>query len=133
MQPSPELRSVINGWFESVANGDTSWPDRYVSQMAAVRLVGTDPNEWVAGEKVAAFLKEEAGAMGGVVRISLGETEAYQEGSVGWGITQPTLVLPNGKQFSPRWAAVFHQEAGEWKLVQLHASVGIPNEELLGM
>jgi hypothetical protein len=45
--------------------------------------------------------------------------------------------LPNGKSFSPRWSAVFHQEGGEWKLVQmhaseLHASVGIPNEELLG-
>jgi adenylate cyclase len=133
MQASAELRNIINAWFESVANGDISWADRHISRQAGVRLVGTDPTEWVAGEQVAEFLKDEVQAMGGVVQVSLGETEAYQEGSVGWGVARPTLTLPHGKQFSPRWSAVFHQENGEWKLVQLHASVGIPNEELLGM
>ena len=133
MNASPELRNVIAGWFESVSTGDTTWTNRHISPSAGVRLVGTDPNEMLAGEKVAEFLQEEVSAMAGLVKVSLGEVEAYAEGTVGWGLAQPTLTLPNGKEVSPRWSAVFHQEDGQWKLVQLHASVGITNEELLGM
>jgi ketosteroid isomerase-like protein len=132
MQTSVDLQKIINAWFESIASGDLSWAERHISTKA-VRLVGTDPHEWLEGEKVAEFLKEEVKALGGVVKVELGETEAYQEGSVGWGLARPTLVMPNGGQISPRWSAVFHQEDGEWKLVQLHASVGVPNEELFGM
>lgn len=71
--------------------------------------------------------------MGGVVQASPGDVEAYQEGSVGWGLARPTLTMPDGSQIAPRWSAVSHREDGTWKLVQLHASVGISNEELLGM
>jgi ketosteroid isomerase-like protein len=131
MQTSNELREIINNWFESVASGDLSWTDRHISKTA--RLVGTDPNEWFEGEQAAEFLKEEVKAMGSVIKVELGETEAYEEGSVGWGLARPTLIMPDGKQIFPRWSAVFHEEDGEWKLVQLHASVGVSNEELFGM
>ncbi len=133
MQPSSELSGIIAAWFESVVKGDSSWVDRHISRKAETRLVGTDPSELLAGERVAEFLKEEVQAMGGVVKASVGEVEAYQEGSIGWGLARPTLTLPDGKQVFPRWSAVFHQEDGEWKLVQLHASVAVSNEELLGM
>ncbi len=131
MQASTELRNIIAGWFESVSRGDPSWTDRHISRKDGVRLVGTDPSEVLEGEKVAEFLREEVKAMGGVVKASLGEVEAYQEGSVGWGLARPTLTLPDGRQVSPRWSAVFHQEDEAWKLVQLHASVGVSNEQLL--
>src|SRR5919109_910812 len=132
MQTSAELLKIINNWFESVASGDLSWIDRHISRNM-VRLVGTDPNEWLEGKHVSEFLKAEVKALGGMIKVELGETEAYQEGSVGWGLARPKLIMPNGQQISPRWSAVFHQEDGEWKLVQLHASIGISNEELFGM
>lgn len=133
MQASTELRTIIAGWFESVAKGDLSWVENHISHRAGVRLVGTDPAEWLEGPQVAEFLREEVKALRGLIRVSPGETEAFQEGTVGWGVSYPILTLPNGKQFSPRWSAVFHREDGEWKLVQLHASVGVPNEALLGV
>lgn len=132
MQQAPDLRKVIEDWFEAVSRGDTSWVDRHVSRSPGVRLVGTDPDEWLQGEQVAEFLKGEAEAIGGSVTVSFGDTEAYCEGTVGWGIARPILTFPDGQAFSPRWAGVFHREDGEWKLVQVHASVGIPNEQLLG-
>jgi hypothetical protein len=132
MEPSQELRDLIAGWFQAVERGDASWADRYVSRQSGARIVGTDPNEWMDGEQGAAFLSEEARALGGQVKVEMSDLEAFREGSVGWGIARPTITLPNGNQFSPRWAAVFHQENGEWRIVQLHASAGIPNEEVLG-
>jgi len=131
MERSPELEEIIARWFESAARGDGSWVDRHVSRDADVLLVGTDPDDWLEGEKVGEFLKGEAEAMGGSVTISPGV--AFREGDVGWGTTRPTLTLPDGRRVSPRWSAVFRREDGEWKAVQIHASVGISNEELLGM
>src|SRR3712207_5712357 len=130
MERSPELRDIIECGFQAVVRGDASWVARHISQQA--RLVGTDPDEVLEGPQVADFLKQEVQAMGGTVNISPGETEAFREGSVGWGLARPLITLPNGKSFSPRWSAVFHQENGEWRVVQVHASVGVPNEELLG-
>ncbi|MBX7254096.1 MAG: nuclear transport factor 2 family protein [Candidatus Promineofilum sp.] len=132
MQASTELRNIIEGWFAAIADGDLAWAERHISRRAGVRLVGTDPTEWLEGPRVAEFLREEVKALGGVVKITIGETEAYCEGSVGWGMASPILTLPNGRQIAPRWSAVFHLEDDHWKLVQLHTSVGIDNEALLG-
>ena len=64
MEQSPELEQIIAGWFESVSRGDASWADRHISRDPTVRLVGTGPEEWLQGERVAEFLKEEVEAMG---------------------------------------------------------------------
>jgi hypothetical protein len=133
MERAPELEEIIAEWFESASRGDGSWVDRHVSRDADVLLVGTDPNEWLQGPRVGEFLKGEAETIAGDVDISPGEPVAFREGDVGWGITRPTLTLPDGKSVSPRWSAVFRREDGDWKAVQIHASVGIPNEQLLGM
>lgn len=130
MNHSSEIVNIINGWFEAVEKGDSSYADKYCSKQ--MRLVGTDPKEWMEGEAAIGFLKEEAKAMGGKVKIVHGETEGFTEGSVGWGIAHPTITLPNGKLFSPRWGAVLHREDGEWKIVQIHASVGVSNEQIMG-
>lgn len=132
MQSSTELRHIIDDYFEAIMNGNPTWTERHISKGATVRLVGTDPTEWLAGGQVADFLREEVKALGGVVRVIPGQTEAYEEGSVGWGVSNPVLILPNGAAFTPRWSAVFHREDGEWKLVQLHASVGVAHGVLLG-
>jgi hypothetical protein len=81
MERSPELEKIIVGWFEAVSRGDTSRVDHHVSQQARVRLVGTDPNEWLDGEQVAEFLKEEAKALAPTgVKVSPGEPEAVPRG-----------------------------------------------------
>lgn len=132
MQASTELRQIIDGYFKAIMNSNPAWTERHISRSAAARLVGTAPTEWLAGGQVAEFLREEVKALGGVAQIAPGETEAYEEGSVGWGVSNPVLTLPNGAAITPRWSAVFHREDGEWKLVQLHTSVGVANEALLG-
>jgi hypothetical protein len=57
---------------------------------------------------------------------------ACSEGSVGWAADRFRLRFPNGTQVPFRVTIVFHQEGGEWKIVQWHSSIGIPNEEAPG-
>lgn len=132
MQESPELRKIIAEWFEAAAKGDTSWRDRHVSREPETRIIGTDPDEFLSGPRAYEFLKKEAEAVGGKVRVTVGHVEAFQEGDVGWGVALPTITLPDGKAVTPRWSAVFHREGGAWKLVQLHASIPVGNAASFG-
>jgi ketosteroid isomerase-like protein len=134
MQASPQLCTIIETWFTSwgqALHDGTTWADRHLSNQSELHAVGTDPSDWFEGEQAFAQLRQEMAEMSDIT-FSPGTISAYEEGTVGWGIARPTLALPNGKQVSLRWSAVFHQEAGQWKLVQYHASVGVPNEQLFG-
>ena len=104
--------------------------DRLVSRDPGARLIGSDPAERFAGEEVARFLRGEAESAGGNATFTPTETEAYREGTVGWATTLLTITLPDGRSVSPRWSAVFHVEDDEWKFVQTHASIAVPNDEI---
>ena len=132
MESSREIREVIAGWFEAVVRGDVGWRDRHVSRDADLRIIGTDPDEWLKGEPAFAFLRDEAANVGGKVKVVLRELEGFREGNVGWGVAIPEISLPDGGRVVPRWSAVFRLEAGAWKLVQLHASVAVSNEAAFG-
>ena len=118
MEASQEIRDVMASWFEAVARGDVGWRDRHVSGSPDLRIIGTDPEEWLRGQPAFAFLRNEAAAAGGKLRISVGEIEGFVEGSVGWGAASPEITLPDGSHVAPRWSAVFHREGTAWKLVQ---------------
>jgi ketosteroid isomerase-like protein len=132
MEASQDIRSVIADWFAAVAAGDAGWRDRHVSTQDSLRIIGTDPEEWLDGARAYAFLADEARSVSGKLRIELPSVEGYAEGSVGWGAARPEITLGDGRIVSPRWSAVFHREAEVWTLVQLHASIAIGNEIAFG-
>jgi hypothetical protein len=132
MQRDPSLAGAIAGWFKSLENNDRTWRDRHVSRDPDLRIVGTDPDEWLSGGPAFAFLRDEAVAVGGRVAIDTGIVEAFSQGDVGWGVARPAIRLPDGRTVHPRWSAVFRKEDGAWKLIQLHASFAVPNAEAFG-
>jgi ketosteroid isomerase-like protein len=103
----------------------------YYSRQEGVLVIGTDPNEWWAGfDTLARIYKTQWAEMGGV-QIKAGGLQAFAEGTVGWVADRATLQAL-GQEIPVRLTAVFHQEDGEWKIVQHHISIGVPNTEALG-
>jgi ketosteroid isomerase-like protein len=131
MKASKEIAGIIAGWFKAAEKGDGAYALTNVSHSPSTLLVGTDPKEWYRGRAAGQFLSNEAMSMGGKIKVKVGKVEAYEEGTVAWGVANPSITLPNGKLFQPRWSAVLHKEAGRWKIVQIHASAGIPNEQIM--
>jgi ketosteroid isomerase-like protein len=126
---SPELEDVVSRWFAAATRGDASAVDDLVSAEPGTCLIGSDPAEWLrGGQDIADFLRGEVTSAGGHATFTPRETEAYQEGSVGWATTRLTISLPDGQYISPRWSAVFHREGEAWRFVQTHASIGVGNE-----
>jgi len=132
MTPSADLRDIITGWFAAAESGDASWRDRHVSKDPHLRIVGTDPEEWLTGQAAYDFLRREAETVGGRLTVRVVEVEAFAEGSVGWGVAAPEITLSDGRRVTPRWSAVFHKEDNAWKLVQLHASIAVGNAAAFG-
>jgi ketosteroid isomerase-like protein len=113
-----------------MATGDLNAIEDFFSRRDGVLAVGSDPAEWWAGHDAikrafAAQLQET-----GTRRIVPGELRAYVEGTVGWAVDRRTMRLPSGKELTVRETAVLHREDGEWKIVQLHASLAVLNEEV---
>lgn len=54
----------------------------------------------------------------------------YREGSMGWFVDEPYYGFPDGGGMRTRLTAVLREEDGRWKVVHLHVSVGVPDEEV---
>ena len=131
MERSDELEALVHAWFAAASTGDSSLAQARVSADDGTRLIGSDPSEvFKGGAAVGDFLIGEVEGAGGQATFTPSDTEAFREGSVGWATTQVTIAMPDGRTVSPCWSAVFHLEDGDWKFVQTHASIGIPNDQI---
>jgi ketosteroid isomerase-like protein len=131
MDTSLELTQLVTDWFAAATRGDSSQIDDRVASSAHVRLIGSDPDEWLeGGAQVSAFLRGEVEGAGGRVTFTPADTEAFEHGDVGWAATKLTISLPDGKRITPRWSAVFLRIGGSWQFVQTHASIPVRNDQV---
>ncbi|WP_448628324.1 nuclear transport factor 2 family protein [Geodermatophilus sp. URMC 64] len=133
MRESPELAALIERMYTALADGDVEWLSGLLSSSDALLTIGTDPAEWYEGPTIRERWQEQMDAGLDSARYEPIRVRAYEEGDVGWVADETRLVLPDGTAVTMRSTAVFHREDGEWRLVHGHSSVGVPNEEALGM
>ena len=126
METSTELRELTLGIYQSFGKGDLSFIERLMTRQDGALAIGTSPDEWWAGYDaiVKGFRPQEAAFVGS---STTGDPQAYTNGDVGWVAVQGKVVMADGTEIPMRITLVFEKEAGEWKIVQWHASVGIPN------
>lgn len=98
------------------------------------RAIGTDPREWSTGEGWETMIAQvsELAAVGGV-KVEFLDTDGYEQGSVGWGAANCLATYPEDLSVPLRLTGVFRLEDGHWQAVQVHFSVGVTNEERLGL
>jgi hypothetical protein len=128
MQESVEIRAQMQQFRGAMETGDTGFIDSIFSRHAGVLAIGTDPNEWWQGYKTVtdvfkAQLRDSRG-----LAINSSNLQAYERGDVGWAADE-LLVRMHGLAPIPlRITAVFQREAGRWRIVQYHASIGVAND-----
>ena len=132
MNASAEIRDAVLRFYEAMGTGDGPALERLFSRQGGALAIGSDPGEWWAGHDaiVEAFQAQLHGRSSR--KIVPGKLKAFAEGTVGWAADRRTMRLASGKEITVRETMLFRQEDGEWKLVQFHASVAVPNAELAG-
>jgi hypothetical protein len=130
MKESEAVREGIVGFYERFSAGDPKAFADGISSAPGVSVIGSGPGEghedrddWVATYESA------IGAAG--IRLEGDDPRGYEEGSLGWGVDRPAFVLPDGSRLPTRLTAVLRHEDGDWKVVHLHFSVGVPDEEAI--
>jgi class 3 adenylate cyclase len=132
VERSEELKSVMLRLYDAYSSRDAEAIAHRFSPAPGMLAIGTDPAEWWTGhDELVEVFQAQIEEVGGW-RWSPGEIEAWCEGTVGWAADRPTITL-GGQVIQCRSTAVLHLEHGEWKVVQWHLSLGIPNEEALGI
>jgi SnoaL-like domain len=124
-------REVVQGLADFYAAYSSHDPQRFADALSSgdgVSIIGTAPGEgrpdreaWIEGYSQSippAGLRLEGGP----------EPRGYADGSVGFATDQPRFVLPDGRFVPTRLTAVLREEDG-WKVVHLHFSVGVPDED----
>ena len=67
------------------------------------------------------------------MRLEAKDPVGYEQGPLGWVVDQPAFVFPDGSVMQSRLTALMPREDGRWKLVHLHHSVGVPEEEVVDL
>jgi RNase P/RNase MRP subunit p29 len=86
---------------------------------------GSDPNECYGDHDSIVHFYEAVSASGRDIKINA--LEASHEGIVGRVVDRVMAKLSAGVQVSFRNTYVLHQEKSEWKIVQAHISLDVPN------
>ena len=126
MQQSEAVRQGMLDFYERLSAGDVAAFDDVVSSDPATLVIGTAPGEFVRERDRLRFGFEAEGAT-----IEGGDPTAYEEGSLGWLTDEPTFHFPGDVSVRARVTAVLHKEDDRWKLLHMHVSVGVPDEEVM--
>jgi ketosteroid isomerase-like protein len=134
MEPSEEIRRVVERWIIAIAERDADAALGRLSENPDALIIGTDPAEWWHGQEARALWRrqlEELGPSSSATWEVPEKVEAWEEGTVGWA-SLSTRVTSGERSFDARLTCVLHLERGEWKLVQVHWSLPTPNVEAWG-
>lgn len=131
MPSSEGVKHALISFYERFSSGDVTAMAELITKEEDAIVIGTDPAQWTAGrdEWIAGF-QGQVEQMPGLQMQAGNRLQAYEEGSVGWAADEPSVVFPDGGGFPVRVTAVFRQEGGEWKIVNAHVSIAVPDAKL---
>jgi ketosteroid isomerase-like protein len=126
------VREGILAFYERFSSGDASRFAGGIADVPGVSVIGSAPGEGHDGR--AGWIEAYATQIGELgVTFRGHDPTGFEEGSLGFGTDTPAFVLPDGSTLPTRLTAVLRRESagGEWKVVHLHFSVGVPDEEAI--
>jgi hypothetical protein len=127
---APEIEQLLRDTIGAMQRGDIDTIERRTSRDDCLVGIGSDASEWAEGyEGNMRLWRESMPEDLSKMRSALDDVAAYREGSVGWAAARGYFEL-DGKRVPVRLTMVVHEEDGEWKAVQSHASIGVPNERM---
>lgn len=127
MNQSTELLNLVSIFCQALSKNDFELVEKLLSKQDRVLIIGSDPNDWYEGhQKIISVLKEEREQIG-EPDFEISNLNAYHDGSVGWASSLVTMKTPRGSEIPFRWTWVFQIEEEDWKVIQWHASIAVPN------
>ena len=125
-----EVRKVIEETLEALNAGDAARLRSVLSERADGVHIGTDGQEWETSKQVVDAVAAAGGADD--VRAVADDIDIHVQGDVAWAEGHGRFTRADGAERAARMSWVLIRENGQWKFVQSHASIGVPNADTFG-
>jgi ketosteroid isomerase-like protein len=127
---SPDIEAILREIVGSVERGEAQRMEQRLSSDPDALAIGTDASEWAQGHEAIMRFFRDSGPDGSLkLTIPVHEVAAYADGDIGWGVARIAFEVEGG-EVPVRMTTVLRREDGEWRLMQMHASIGVPNEQM---
>lgn len=128
--PQDEIRKVLDETLEAQNAGDAPRLRSMLSERPDAVHIGTDAEEWWTSKQV---LDATAAASGGDdIRAVADDIDIHVQGDIAWVEGRVRFTRAGGGERPVRMTGVLAREDGQWKVVQSHASIGVPNADIFG-
>ena len=124
MAPSHEIRDTVLELYRRMLAGESDAANDLISHDPALVFIGS-AGEWVDDQATLRSGTQEAGE--GL--IAGPSPVAYADGDVGFFADQPTWLFADGTKAEMRLTAVLRREAPGWKVINMHMSVAVPDDQ----
>jgi ketosteroid isomerase-like protein len=130
IERSAEIEQVLHEIIDAMARSDLDTVAQRTSREDCVVGIGSDPAEWTEGHDDLMALMRASVPDGELhMRATLDDVKGFREADVGWAAGRGSFTIGD-QHVGVRLTAVLHRETGDWKVVQTHASIGVPNDRM---
>jgi SnoaL-like domain len=130
MDRSPEVEHLAIAWLAGMKAGDTAAVARLFVASEATTVIGNGADQWFTGDAYTRKRLDNSIGENGGIPFEPGSPIGWAQGDTGWFADQVTIVFP-AKTIPLRMTGVALRQDGMWRLVQLHVSASVSDEDLL--
>ena len=95
-------------------------------------MIGTDAEEWWSGADAVRDSWGRTRTAYGPNRLRPRTLSGHSLGGLGWATDEPSFGYRSGQTGTLRLTMVFARGRERWLLTHLHASLGVPNDDVFG-
>ena len=128
--PQDEVRKVLDEMIEAQNAGDAGRLRSMLSERPDAVHIGTDAEEWWTSGQVVDAVAAASG--GDDVRAVADDIDVHIHGDIAWAEGRGRFTRADGAERPVRMTGVLVREDNQWKVVQSHASIGVPNADIFG-
>ena len=132
IEKSPELEAVTRRLWTLYGSGSAKATANLISAHPDVRFILSADDAWIAGSDGILDVIGERSSRMDIERVEMDRLEAFEVGEFGWAAGAVTVFFASGESSSFRSTITYLLEEGVWRAVQVHTSVGVPDEETFG-
>ena len=123
-----EIRELLDELIKAQNSGDAPRLRAVLSERPDAVHIGTDAGEWwTSGQLVDAVA---AAGSGNDIRAAVDEMDVHVQGDMAWVEGRGRFTRADGAERPVRITGVLVREGGQWKLVQSHGSIAVPNADI---
>jgi adenylate cyclase len=128
---SPEIESVVRRTMTEYS-GDFGTLRNLMSADPSLRVLGFDRDEWWSGPDEFSGIRGTQVGEEPDIEYRIDEVEGFEDGGFGWATLFVTLTTPEIST-QVRHTVLLRLESGIWKVIQLHNSIPVSNEQIFGV